>query len=59
MASTRDAALFSLMFFAAARFDDIREMKIGHLRFKVCVAEHERDPLSTVKLLKRRVIMRG
>ena len=25
----RDAAIFSLMFFAAARFDDIRDMKIG------------------------------
>ena len=68
------------MFFAAARFDDIRDMKVGHLRFKeehlkcglqklknqrsdsdvsiVCVAEHELDPLSTVKLVKRLVIMR-
>ena len=68
------------MFFAAAWFDDIREMKIGHLRFKedhlkcglqrlknqrsdsdvslVCVAEFEKDPLSTVKLIKRLVIMR-
>ena len=68
------------MFFAAARFDDIREMKVGHLRFKeehlkcglqklknqrsdsdvsvVCMAEHEKDHLSTVKLIKRLVIMR-
>ena len=76
----RDAAIFSLMFFAAERLDDIKDMKIGHLRFKddhlkcglqrlknqrsdsdvsiVCVAEHELDPLSTVKLVKRLVIMR-
>ena len=76
----RDAFIFSLMFFAAARFDDIKDMKIGHLRFKedhlkcglqrlknqkensdvsiVCVAEFEKDPLSTVKLIKRLVIMR-
>ena len=68
------------MFFAAARFDDIKDMKIGHLRFKedhlmcglqrlknqrsdsdvsiVCVAEFEKDPLLTVKLIKRLVIMR-
>ena len=76
----RDTSIFSLMFFAAARFDDIKDMKIGHLRFKedhlkcgflrlknqkansdvsiVCVAEHELDPLSTVKLIKRLVIVR-
>ena len=76
----RDAAIFSLMFFAAARFDDIKDMKIGHLRFKedhlkcglqrlknqrsdsdvsiVWVAEFEKDPLSTVKLIKKLVIMR-
>ena len=76
----RDAAVFSLMFFAAARFDDIRDMKIGHLRFKedhlrcglqrlknqrsdsdvsiVYVAEHELDPLSTFKLVRRLVIVR-
>ena len=68
------------MFFAAARFDDIREMKIRHLRFKedhlkcglqrlknqrsdsdvsvLCVAERKMDLLSTVKLIKRLVIMR-
>ena len=42
----RNASLFSLIFFAAARFDNVKAVKIGHFRFK---EDHVRVGLQKLK----------